>query len=529
VEVAFGLTSIVYAAFLVGYRTRVFHLLSLVLVTSLHARNLLAELPSDVALHWFLVWTLFLPLGSRFSVDAVRTLLRKERDHTAADLARPRQRPREVVSLAALGLLLQVAAMHLGPGLFASAATWRDGTAFYFALHQPMWTTSFGAWVGDHLPFRALTLGYRILEVLAGVLVLVPLAPARKAAIVALLALHLGGAAMFRIGLYDGVMLAPALVLLDARDWDRLRQRLAAKKPRLAVYFDADCGICFAIARLLVRLDGFERLSFMAGAAEEAPAEARALADETVCVRRLPDGPLEVRSRAFARICRSLPLLAPVGWVLFAPGISRLADLVYDLVARHRTQLSVFFGYHACGIAPQAAPLGARGERSPGGLALVFRESAAAVVLLLAGAALVLGVDDETKDGGFRGEVAAWVAYPRLYQVWKPAVPGVNPERGVLVVDAVTGRGQRVDPLAALADGPLFSAYFERISQPRYADYLDGLRNFIRQKTDQGDWLSERLASFTVNWELWPIPLPGAEIVAAGDTTAVRRKLIGHP
>src|SRR5207253_2119178 len=86
VEVAFGLTFLVYAAFLVGYKTFAFHVLSLLLVTSLHARNLLVELPSDVPLHWFLAWTLFLPLGSRFSVDALRKSFRREKEHAPEDL-----------------------------------------------------------------------------------------------------------------------------------------------------------------------------------------------------------------------------------------------------------------------------------------------------------------------------------------------------------------------------------------------------------------------------------------------------------
>jgi predicted DCC family thiol-disulfide oxidoreductase YuxK len=529
VKAAFCLTFVVYAAFLIGYRTRVFHLLSLLLVTSLHARNLLVELPSDVALHWFLAWTWFLPLGARFSVDAVRMSLAREPEHAPEDLARPRHVPRDVVSLAVLGLTLQIAVMHLGPGLFAAGPTWSDGTALYYALHQPAWTRALGAWAADHVPFRALTLGYRALNVLAGGLVLVPFSPARKGAMLALVLLHGWNAALFRVGLYDWVMLAPALLLLGGRDWDRLRDWLAARRPRLAVYFDADCGICFAIARLLARLDGFGRLTFMAGASEQAPAEVRALADQTVCVQRLPGGSLDVRARAFARICRSLPLLPPIGWLLFTPGISWIADPLYDLVARHRAQISVFFGYQACGLVSSKKAAGAPAAHESGKLARVLRESAALVVLLVAGAALALGIDDETKESGWRAELAACVAYPRLFQVWKPALPEVNPRRGTLVIDAVTLQGRRVDPLASIAKGPLFNAYFERISQPRFADYLDGLRNFIRQKTDQG-FTSEKVASFTINWELWPIALPGAEVAAdLSDTLAVRRKLIGQP
>ena len=43
VHVAFALTFVVFACFTLGYRTRLFHVLSAILITSLHARNLFTE------------------------------------------------------------------------------------------------------------------------------------------------------------------------------------------------------------------------------------------------------------------------------------------------------------------------------------------------------------------------------------------------------------------------------------------------------------------------------------------------------
>jgi hypothetical protein len=79
VTAVFVLTLIVYLLFAAGYRTRIFHILSFVCLTSLHARNLLAELPSDAVLHVWMAWTLFLPLGARFSVDSLRKSLTERR------------------------------------------------------------------------------------------------------------------------------------------------------------------------------------------------------------------------------------------------------------------------------------------------------------------------------------------------------------------------------------------------------------------------------------------------------------------
>ena len=43
VHIAFALTFVVFACFTVGYRTRLFHVLSALLITSLHSRNLFTE------------------------------------------------------------------------------------------------------------------------------------------------------------------------------------------------------------------------------------------------------------------------------------------------------------------------------------------------------------------------------------------------------------------------------------------------------------------------------------------------------
>jgi hypothetical protein len=120
----------------------------------------------------------------------------------------------------------------------------------------------------------------------------------------------------------------------------------------------------------------------------------------------------------------------------------------------------------------------------------------------------------------------------------------------VLLVEATTARGSRVDPLGEslavaapsaatqskktgpvphVPRGPLWSAYFERVSQPRYAAYLDGLRDYVSRLND-GRAGDDRLVRFTISWAEPPIPPPNAELRAdMSNDLAVRRKLIAHP
>src|SRR4029079_1563381 len=72
---------------LIGWRTRLFHVLSFVMTTSLHNRMLFAENWGGVAIGALMIWTVFLPTGRRFSVDAVIASMRARRNETPEDLA----------------------------------------------------------------------------------------------------------------------------------------------------------------------------------------------------------------------------------------------------------------------------------------------------------------------------------------------------------------------------------------------------------------------------------------------------------
>jgi len=86
VAVMFALSGLVFLAFTIGYRTRFFHVLSFVCMVSLHDREIFTENGGDVALNLLVAWSMFLPMGARFSVDAVRASLAARRERSAAEL-----------------------------------------------------------------------------------------------------------------------------------------------------------------------------------------------------------------------------------------------------------------------------------------------------------------------------------------------------------------------------------------------------------------------------------------------------------
>lgn len=207
-----------YLALLVGYRTRLAQVASLVCVLSLHGRVLFVQNGGDVALSLLCLWTVFLPLGRRYSVDAVRA---------ARAGAPPDGRP--VVSLAVLALLLQLAAIYFFNAVHKTGPTWRDGSVVHYVLHQDRIVTALGLWVRERLlPWhsQAMTWSALALEALLPLLLLSPvkLRLCRRAAVLVVVALHTGFGLFLNLGVFVPAMIAFTPHLLRPEDWDALER-----------------------------------------------------------------------------------------------------------------------------------------------------------------------------------------------------------------------------------------------------------------------------------------------------------------
>jgi hypothetical protein len=70
--------------FAIGYRTRLMHVLLAVLTVSINSRNIMLENGGWVVLTELVIWSMFLPTGRRFSVDALLASLRARKESTPA-------------------------------------------------------------------------------------------------------------------------------------------------------------------------------------------------------------------------------------------------------------------------------------------------------------------------------------------------------------------------------------------------------------------------------------------------------------
>ncbi len=220
----FAVAAALAVALLVGWHTRLATAGSWLLLMSLQNRNPLLHYGGDNVLVLLLLWSLFLPLGARFSLDA-------------AGAMPPRSGSRGVVaSWGSAGLLVQVACLHFFSALHKRAPEWiPDGTALEYALHVDKFVRPFGV-VLRELPAltKLLTYGSFGLEVVGPFLLFAPAAFLRSAAVLAFLAFHVGIALCMDLVLFSWISAVSVVVFLPPSVWDGLLRRWERRAPGVA-------------------------------------------------------------------------------------------------------------------------------------------------------------------------------------------------------------------------------------------------------------------------------------------------------
>jgi predicted DCC family thiol-disulfide oxidoreductase YuxK len=457
VRAVFGLGLACEIALLLGLRTRLAQVLVLVFFASVANRNAMIFHGGDAVLLTMLVWTAFLPLGARFSVDALRRALRDGVEPRAAIETRPQPPIHGPASLASLAVLLEIGLIYFLTALAKSGETWRNGTAVYYALQLDQYATPFGRWLGEQpiAVSRLLTWGTLGLEFAVLPLVMLPWGQPwlRRAAVVGLTVMHLGTWATLELGPFPFVMIATFVLLLGRRDWAAFGRWAGRGLPAVTAYYDDACGFCHRVAQLVTLADRAGRVHFVGGseAAASDPSAPPEMA-ETLVVVEAASGRKRLRAAAVAALAAALPRPWWPLRILAWPGLAAPADRLYDVVARNRRRISRGLGLAECGLRP--AGRGANGDgAAPGGRRRWARPGleALAGLVLVAVVVDVHNLNFATRFGLPRLPQPAWmqaiVQAPQLHNEWRMFAPDPFRYDGWWVVDAVTTRGERVDPL----------------------------------------------------------------------------------
>ena len=206
----FGIHLLVGVALLLGYHTRVAAVLAFVFVVSLDFRMPLATSYADILFRHLLFWGMFLPLGQRFSLDAIRS------DDAPAQT---------YTGLAGAFVLIQMVAMYIANG--SHKIPWREdwlsGNSLYGILHYDSVSWLLGPYLREFplimqlgsVKWYILMLGAPMLLLLAG--------RARYFAAIVYASGHLFMAATVRIGAFPFVALMGLALFCGPRAWSDAR------------------------------------------------------------------------------------------------------------------------------------------------------------------------------------------------------------------------------------------------------------------------------------------------------------------
>ena len=119
-------------------------------------------------------------------------------------------------------------------------------------------------------------------------------------------------------------------------------------------YYDADCGMCTAVVRWLSRFDFRNRILWTPIQTLEATPKGLSYADleEAAYLARAPGDNYE-GFYAFRKLLLKLPLLSPLGALMWLPGVRLIGVPAYRWVARNRYRIS---GCPAPGISRHTKP-----------------------------------------------------------------------------------------------------------------------------------------------------------------------------
>lgn len=578
---AFTLILVVYLLFTLGYKTRVFHAISLVALVSLTGRNILLENAGNYAAIALLAFTLFLPCGSRFSLDSLRAALDARDEKTARALNdRPVRTEEELdaqrlpgwtpTSIAALAVLVQIAIIY-GVTAFQQKGAWRDGTALYYGLNVERWVSREGAFV-RHLPPALLSIWTRLLygaEWAIPALLLVPagfrITRTTAAALSAFYALTLG--VLFSFGLYAWTLLAASALLLPKELWAGIESTPRASRLRTVIY-DADCGVCLWLSRVLKHLDLRHHLTFQgnddvaellvagkAGAVESVPIPA-GLTPELVLgtvVAADRQGHIFTRSRAVSEVIAALPLGWSVAWIMRIPGVSHLLDVLYDAIAKRRQSISILMGKEACGITPPheldaadaAAATGPATDEEVAPAVRTARLGTGFLRELAVGVVFAAMLAQTTAQNQLAYKLAQpkWLAavavWPRMMARWDVLTPEPPKDDELLVIDGQTKGGRSLDTLTGKDPvfepgamrgtglGQLWGDYTTRMHDKEWVDFQRAFRDYLAKSGPKWDEKTgdDQITGLDAYWVKQPIPPPGEPRAAEA---ATKEKMFTH-
>lgn len=349
----YAITLLSILAFAIGWHSRLAAVTTFLLVCGIHERNLMVFDGSDNVIRVMLFWMMFMPLGARYSVDAVLKTARGGRLVTHGPAL-----PMRLGQLQVAWVYLNTV-IHKWPG-----AEWHNGTALRIGLGLDhlfvrwaghlMFNQRAFIWFGTHFTI--------VSEAAMLPLVFLPLwkpssgplskwpawlfQPSWKAlGLAGVTALHLGIAVMMRVGNFSYIMISTFFLFYEP-EWIEAIVRALGRLwsvGRMTVLYDGECLVCTRVANVLRGFDVYEKLQLVNVRERDALAGVPAGVSKAALLERIhvlgADGSVRSGWAAWLGLSRGVPALAPLRLLGLAPGLGSVANPIYDKIAAHRREL----------------------------------------------------------------------------------------------------------------------------------------------------------------------------------------------
>ncbi len=534
VHVAFALSTLCYFLFFIGWRTRVFSVISFALVTSMDNRLVMVENGGYVVVNLLACWAMFMPTDRRFSVDALLRSFRERKERTVADL-NARWRPAWLVEPYVSGVVLlatlNFATIYLFNIVNKSGQVWKRGETVHYVLHLDRMVTGLAVFMREILPYRVtqgLTWIVLVVEALILTFILSPSGRryTRSLSLLLVWGLHGTFGIMMRLGPFSWFMMGWSLLLVTPEQWSALERRYRRRAAGRVVVYDRGSPLAFAIARLLARLDQLELLRFE---------ESDAAGGELVVAREPEGGASFTGMAAFREVTQALPggrWLRPLAYVATLGMLGPIGSLL----SRRREGVARFFGL--------TLPPRGREERpddSPLARKLGFARATGRELLIawFGVCALSQALKENKSVPALLREhkqpkvMEATIQYPRIFQGWGMFAPNPITDDGSITVEAWTAGGRRVDPFTGkepdldltdargLALGQIQQDYFNRIRFDRNKVFRQGLRDYLLRWHLETGRPEDEIVAFDVYWVRDQCPKPGDSKAYKNETVAI--------
>ena len=521
VHVAFAISVLCHLCLMIGWRSRLFAVVSFILMTSIDNRLVMVENGGYIVVNLITAYAMFMPIERRFSVDALLRSYRERKERTVADVNeryRPAWATDSFVSIGVLLVVLNLAIVYFFNVVNKSGTIWKQGLTVHYVLHLNRMVTGLAVFFRDILPLwatRGLTWAVLMLEALLIPWIMAPKGRriTRSLALVGIFLLHATFGVMMRLGPFSWFLIGWSMLLIAPEQWDLAERWYRRRAKAVTLVYDRSSALAFALVRLLSRLDRLELITFE----ESAEGESKpALVSVNDGERTVTD------AAALGAIAQALPggkYAFPVLRVLSLG----LVGPVFSALAARREGAARFLGLS---LVPKGKEV--RDEPSPLRLKarwarVRFRE---AFLVYFAICAVYQAIDENKSVPPFMKPnkpkfVDATLGYPRLYQGWGMFAPNPITDDGSISVKAWTIDGRLVDPFTGeepdldltdargLGLGQIQQDYFNRIRLDRNQVYRQGLSEYLRRYHLETGNPKDELVGFDVYWLRDQCPKPG--------------------